>query len=564
MPPTGSRNPWTLLAAATAFLLPVAYSPSVFATFWSPKAAVLLVAGGFGLARLPVLLRSPLRRPTIAALAFLAVATLSTLVSPDRTAALVGLYNWGTGLVFVACLVGVWALGASVGDDTRLVRHALLAGIGASCAIAVLQAMVDLGLPALEANGRTTGLAGNPVHLGAVAAAGVALCAAGSGWGSLAAVLGFTAAAQLSGTRLAIAVILVAVVVIGLRGGMRRLVPLVVVAAVGLGVGSALAGSAGVQTATSRSTERAFDAASGGGVRVRLEVWAYARHAVLDRPLLGSGPGRFRAATSADRTLPVVRAEGSQSIYADGHNLVVEYAVTTGIIGVLALLWWVVGALRLARGPLAAAALVLLAISLGQPQSVGTTPLLFLAAGAGASRLVERRASSPRPGLLLGLVGSIAALALLVGDASLLRLHDDFDLRDGRRADALLHAWPKPASLLADAHTFEAIREPDPSARAVDERVARDWARTAVARDRADPSLWLNLAEDERVAGLLDDATTHYREALRRDHYSVGALVGLGRVAVARHDNGAAVAWFSRAVAIRANPRLSALIDQLR
>jgi hypothetical protein len=357
--------------------------------------------------------------------------------------------------------------------------------------------------------------------------------------------------------------VVVAVVAIGPRAGWRRVATLAVVTALGLALGTVVAEVAGFETATARSDERAFEAAQGGGVRVRLELWSYARHAVFERPAFGHGPGRFRAATSADRTLPVVRAEGPESIYADGHNLLVEYAVTTGILGVLALVWWILRALRVARGRFAAAAIVLLAVSLGQPQSVGTTPLLFLALGVGAARVVDARHHAPRPALAIGVIGVVGAVLLLIGDASLLRLRNDFDLRDGRRADALLHPWPKPATIVARAHAFAAIDAPDPDRRRAERAEVRRWDRIAVDRDPTDPGLWFALADDERVDGLFDDATHHYREALRHGPYAVNALVGLGRVAVEQHDDRAARRWFELALTVEPNRQIERLLDSI-
>ena len=163
-----------LVAAATAFLLPVAYLPIVDAPFWSPKVAVLLPAAAVGLTCIPALLRTELRRATLAALVFLLVASLSAASSDDVSQAVFGLYNWGTGLLFIWCLVGVWALGASVTEAGRKrVVLGLVTGIGISAAVGVLQVVVDLGVPFLGSpvDDRATGFAGNPVHLAALALA---------------------------------------------------------------------------------------------------------------------------------------------------------------------------------------------------------------------------------------------------------------------------------------------------------------------------------------------------------------------------------------------------------
>lgn len=543
----GTRSPETVAAAAVALLLPVAYSPSVYATFWSPKSAVLMVGGGFGLTRLPALVRSDARRPAVAALVFLGVAAVSTVLSPEPVGALLGLYNWGTGLVFVACLVGVWALGACADRDDPLVRRALLAGCVASASLALLQTVVEVPLPVLEDTGRASGLAGNAGHLGTIAVLGLAIASSSAHRVALGAVVLFAAAVQLSGTRSALAMAVLVVVAVGGRRGWARFGLLVGALALGIAAGGWLAAVGGVATATDRSGDRELVAGPGGGVRVRLEVWSYARHAVADRPIVGHGPGRFRAATSDDRTLAVVQAEGHATSFADAHNLVVEYAVTTGILGVGALLWWLTTALRSASGPLLTVALGALAMSLVQPQSVGTTPLILLALGAASAAAVPRPTRRAVP---LVAVAAIAAVGLLVGDAALLAARDSLSLDPARRADSLLGGWPQPASMLARVHVFRSQQEPPGPSRDVESRAVRRWRRNAVERDRTDPALWIALAADELHDGRLDDAEAHYLEAIRLDPYAAAAMTGLAEVYEELGEEREAARWLARARAI--------------
>jgi hypothetical protein len=498
------------------------FSPSVLATFWSPKAAVLLVAGAYGLSRLPAVLRSSLRPVVAAGLTFVAVAALSTLLSPRPVEATFGIYNWGTGLVFVLCLLGVFALGVAAGDSPRL-RSALVAGCALSGAAALLQAAGVMPLDVLDAEGRAIGLAGDAVQLGTVACIGLALCA----WHATTAppwllgVVGFTATVQASGSRAALVVAIVVTVAIGIRRAPRRLPPLVAAATVGFVLGNALASSSGaVVTATSRGLdESTLTVAGGSGMRVRAEVWLSSRHAVIDRPVLGAGPGRFRAATSPFRTQGIVDAEGPGLLYADGHNLAVEYLVTTGVLGVLALAAWLVLALRRARGPMLTVVLTVLAVMVVQPQSVSTTPLLFLSLGAaialpltGTPRRAQRIATPA-----LTVVGASLAVVLLVGDAALLDARRDFDLDAARRADVLLRPWAEPAAARATIHDFRAIDADDDDARARERAAVRRWRRIAVDRDPTRPSLWLALAADQREDGLDEEAAASEVQARRLD-----------------------------------------------
>src|SRR5205807_10145789 len=142
-----SRSGARLVAVAVAFLLPVVFSTSVSAEAWSPRAAVLLVLAAFGLPRIVPLLRSEIRATAWAAVAFLVVAALATALSPQPILSLFGLYNWGTGLLFVAVLVGAWALGASVDQaGVPAVETALIAGILVNAVVALIQGAFALNV----------------------------------------------------------------------------------------------------------------------------------------------------------------------------------------------------------------------------------------------------------------------------------------------------------------------------------------------------------------------------------------------------------------------------------
>src|SRR3954452_17985299 len=143
MAPSGSVA--RLAALATAFLLPLLYIPSVSVTSWTGRVALLLVAAALGLPRVVPLLRSDARRATLAAVIFLTLAAAATALSPQPILSLFGLYSWGTGLLFVAVLVGAWALGASVdGAGVRGVENALIAAVLLNAVVAVIQGAFSL------------------------------------------------------------------------------------------------------------------------------------------------------------------------------------------------------------------------------------------------------------------------------------------------------------------------------------------------------------------------------------------------------------------------------------
>src|SRR5207302_9151293 len=148
-------------------------------------------------------------------------------------------------------------------------------------------------------------------------------------------------AVEVSGSRFALGLVVVAVLSAFALLGWRSVAVLSLCLGVGVGIGVGLTHYGGGMSVTTRS-----GAAVASGIRPRLETWLSARHALVERPVLGSGPGRFRAATSRFRTLRLVRAEGADRLFVDAHDMAVEYAVTTGLPGLALLLGWLALAVR--------------------------------------------------------------------------------------------------------------------------------------------------------------------------------------------------------------------------
>src|SRR5207248_2666815 len=92
-----------LALGALVVLLLVGYSTNLAAGFWSPRAAVLLVATAIGLPLVGRLVvhDQPLRPVAWAAAAFAVWAAVSAVASSNHVVAVFGLYNQGTGLLFV-------------------------------------------------------------------------------------------------------------------------------------------------------------------------------------------------------------------------------------------------------------------------------------------------------------------------------------------------------------------------------------------------------------------------------------------------------------------------------
>jgi len=527
-----------LFVLALAGLLPVVASPQVGAWFWSPKAALLLVAIGPGLV---VLARQVIAqdRAAVAAVGFLGVAALATVVSPAPQLALLGLYDLGTGLLFVGACVAAWALGRTLSPRGR---HVLVLVLVATTAVNALVAWFQTALPApmemLEPfQGRAAALLGNPVHVTALGVAALALVGYGlaaarttparAWWLGTAVLLG--GMVQLAGGRAGLAVGGLLVVWIAVRFGARTaglLVLAVVVGAIAAGVATGGAANASDRVASARAE----------GLAGRVDRWALALPALEERPILGYGPGQFRRATAPHTTPAAARAFGPDTLSDDAHDVVVEYATTTGLLGVAALGVWLWCAGRRARGPLAAFALFGGLSLLVQPQNVALTPVLLLALGAAAPVPLRRAGPRLRTFMVVtALVGVVAGAALLRGDALLARATDGLVLDQARAATAALPGWSVGPATEARAAAYEVLSTHDPSG-GPEVLVA---ARDAVARDPSDPRRWNELGDYELRWGTREAGRRAYEAANRANPWSVRALRSRARLAAEADDRSA-------------------------
>jgi hypothetical protein len=543
-----------------AFLLPVVFSPSVYGTFWTPAAAICLVVaavGGIRLLRLTVY-----DRAARAAAAFVAVALLSALLAHNRTISFFGLYQWGTGWLFVVALAGAWAVGRSIPTNSRrLVENALLAAVLINAGVALLELAFDLSSLRLgKYGGRAPGLLGNPVHLGGLCAAGFALLAPRLERGSMRwgiAVAAVAAATQASGSRAggALLVLATAAAVVRLRRRRWWAAAFVVLGLVGGAQLASIGGGVAV-------TQRVQEASGGGGYSARLATWRAAIGNVGDRPLLGVGPGVFRDAVARRRTRVIARSEGSERMFVDAHNVLIEYAATTGLLGLALLAVWLTFAFRSASGPLLWFAAILLANHLVQPQAVRTTPIAFLALGAAVASNSARDLVRLRVELFTRAVASAvafaAALSLLIGDFHLEQGSLDFVHSQANAADRFLPDWPEPLTLEGRIFLFDEHVTKQPSA--TNNAIAA--FRAAALRDVGNPSSWNALGTVLFSDSRPQAARRAYQRALHANPVSVVALNGVAQTFATEGDTTAACLWYRRSLAVQ--PDQSAARSRVR
>lgn len=551
-----------VVAASASFVLLVAFSPAVHSLFWSPKAAVVPLLAFVGTLVLVQAIRQGHPSWTDAsAVLFLVIAAASAATAPNRTTSVFGQYRLGTGLIFVVALVGAWALGRSLnGRDRHIVCVALVAGLGVNLMVALAETVVDLSSFQLFLTfGRAPGLLGNPIHLGAVAAASAAALVGSdtSDRTRWAASVASGAALQIAGGRAPLLVVAIALAVGALR---RRRATIIVAFGLLLGVaaGTAFIAVGSGTAATGRLTETG----PASGYVARAENWLSARHAVADRPVLGSGPGAYGGAVSPYRTERLARAEEADVLFTDAHNIVVEYAVTTGLLGVTLFCLWLARSIREGAGAWMWFAIALLAGHLLQPQFVGTTPLAFLALGAGAKRSFRRSpVQLPRVAVAAALTGAFAAgAALLMGDWLLRQSELDFDLARAKEADRLLPRWADTADQIAKLAAFDAIAVSDDP----EFREATRWRRITTDREPEDPHWWILLAELQLVRQETSAAEASFRRALSANPHSARALLGRATALLLLGRSDEADATLSHAERVVVQPAQKRQVEVLR
>jgi O-antigen ligase len=516
------RSTLALPVAAIAFLSLVAFLPVAVRETLVPRLVIALVVGAAGL---PVVFALAARGDLAArlGLAFTVWAGVATLAS-GSVLAYVGDYSSATGLVLVTCAAGAWGAGRALPEETLpWLRGGLVAGALVNGVVAILQGPFDLTSYRLElVDARSTGLLGNPVFVGAACASATTLLAPvlrRSRPAGLCAILVLATAVQMSGARIALAMLVVGVLFVGRACRPLLLAAMLTTVAVGLLLGSALQADGGTSAGQRLGTPAA-------GMSHRLANWATAADAVLDRPVTGWGPGRYQAGTSPHRTLEV-----ADRIYTDAHNLVVEYAVTTGLIGAALLTAWLLAvawrAWRPAQPDLAVAAALLFGFHLLEPQHVLLTPLMFLLAGAAA----PRTSASGRGRLLHPLQAALVTAALLlggvwaVGDTLLRTASLDFDLAAAERSRPLLRPWIEPLALEARIQAFRARTEDRPELLSAAARLAR----RAESSDPRDARRAVELAGYLSLQSRSGEAADAYGRALEDDPWSKVALLGRAR-----------------------------------
>jgi O-antigen ligase len=553
----------TLLVAFGALLLSIVYVPGMMAAPVTARLPIVLVGAAPGVVALVGLLR----RRDRAALwlgGLLAWSLASALLSTVPALSLLPSLGTDDGWLIFAASACWWASGRRLGGGgEHAVIVALAAGVVANVGLSFSQALSDgRGTELLDFTyGRSMGFYGNPVYLGGFLAGGLALLATATvrstrsawwiGYGLVALV---AAGINLSGSRVALVGGILVTAVGLIRTDLRRSLGVLAAVAFGLAASWTLVPNSG-------ASRVAGDQASSGLVP-RIETWKVGGEALLDRPVLGWGPGRWMEATAPGTTLRQSTTERAESVYTHAHNLVAEQAVTTGVVGLLLLLGFVWAASRHARGPcLWFAAGVAITWAL-EPTHLGTTPLVFLALGVAVRAApADERNDRPTPATsrgealatsLLVAVALAASVPVVAADLALRRSLDTSgpseELAGRRSASRWLPYDPELSDHVTTGYARVALIEGDeasgPEAVAQAERT-HDLEPTNhlwLARLAQYDGTWGPGSEEERLAR----SDERLRQALELQPWSPVTLTYLYQNAVVRNDDRDITTWRRR------------------
>ena len=422
-PPVVASGPRRRGALAAGLMLVVVGVPLVLTPFttapFSDGKLLLLLAGTL-LVAIGCRGRPLDRGLVLPAAAFVVIELLAAAAGVDPMRSLLGLEQGGDSVLILCCAATLLVTGSTLPEEVVSRLPKWFVGVGlAIAAVEVLYRTVPgavaAAVPDLSFLGSTLG---NPVF--AAAMLSVALAVVVSRWrltsfATVACLVAIASGLGTVGERSAYLVPLVAVTVAlwRRRPGITR--SLLVIGLVG-GTLAAWIVIGRVLPATQSSVSPVVEFETPAAEQARFAVYSADARGFLHRPSLGWGPGNTWSAYVASAS-PAEMAIAGRG-WADAHDLFLEVAVGSGVLGVAALAWLLLAALPRARGVppdrswIVASAIALGLFQLGEPVNVVVTPTLFLLVGLCVmprARAGEARRRSMVRGASIACVGILSA-----------------------------------------------------------------------------------------------------------------------------------------------------------
>lgn len=580
-------------AIGLACLPALVFFPATHDVFILPKLLLVRLLTLTGLIALAVNGRAKLRPSPLHApvLALLAATVLATVFSAAPLLSLLGAYQNYAGLLSVVDFTVVYLFAACVlTADLRRTTVSALVGTGALISLyGILQHFgLDFGAWDLSAAAGTAALRyrsfatlGSPAFLGI--------------W--LAMVIPLAVARDTARFRLAAAVMAVCLVFTYSRGAWiacglavgwlawrRPDVRLGVVVFVAAALAGFFLAPLGGHPSPAQRLARTTHIAS-GSIRVRMQLWNGAIQMARARPVTGWGPDTFKFVFPRFAPSGMAAEERSN---VSAHNDLLDRASETGLIGLLAYLWFLFALARLARRrddgdiiPLACGCLgFVVATQFGFSSVAPTTAFWLLAGGLAQTASEHEEGTRPRalvwmaPGYLLFVV---LAATMFVADVHFRQQ----TLHGGRSACAwapwqdfyrsrLAQALEAASSVHEAGESYQAAVRANPLnganhallARWLQERGRLDEAvlewQTTIALDPHWARAHNALGTAYRALGRHAEAIVAYRRAIELDHEYAAACHNLGNVYLAQRRTDLAIECYSRALAIEPHWQLPA------
>ena len=337
---------------------------------------------------------------------------------------------------------------------------------------------------------------------------------------------------SLSGSRVALGAGILLVALASVRRRLDRVARAAAGLLSGTVLGTVLTASIGARSAVDRAT----GADSGG----RFDVWVAGWKAFVDDPIVGSGPALFRTAAQrhfTDEFATRFDLRGEQ-LWADPHNIVVNLAVGTGVVGVLLVLAFVLSGSRRSDRALLAVAVAVAATWLVQPMSIVTAPIAAFFFGLAA----QRRTSSPEStedahARSTHPVGAVAVIVGLVLAAGLFTIDRRVDAAWGQSDPAELARaaewyWRDPRLTAQVAERYAVLAVEDASY----VPLALEYATLTAEYQSEIPRWWTELAGRQLLFGDVGGAATSLERALELQANYPDAWLLSNEVARRTHD----------------------------
>lgn len=550
--PRDARGLVDLVTVVAVVLLVVAFAPALIFEAWTPRVAIVTAMLPLGLSGLFVGWREQDRSARLLVLA-IGWVVVAAIFSGAPRSALVGVVGRDMSAYVVVGCGALWAVGRQTSPrGRRWITVAVGATTSIVAAIGILQVLLDIRAGSLAlVSGRPGSIVTNPVYLGALSALGLVLgverIAAERRGGWNLSVLACGVAVSLSGSRVALASAIAAIVLlVAVRRNLRT------ASAAALGVASLVIG-VGLDRwlgAGRNAADRLSDGTAGG----RLDAWRYGIQAVVDRPVFGYGFGRFRPAVQRRFDADFVRDHAYDDLgqaWFDAHNVIIGVTVSVGFIGLCLFATWMLICLAEAHGSLLWSLAPLAAHWMLQPLSLYTLPLAAVLFGASMPAVQTRPDASTdvpgsepdrpptseerTPSLLsltavrrLVLTGLLLAAPVVMADMALRNAADRSDSGAAAVVGELYFGDPVVSNVVAQ------IAAVDPTVDSAE--MVLEWKERSVRTEPDRPYWWTQLAEEQIAAEDYVGARASIDRALELQPYNVEALRRLAILALRTDD----------------------------